>query len=995
MASLLLVDGNHWNLPTISQGIVFLASIISATVYIFAKALLSRRPVDKNGNVIPDGPIGLPILGSFPFLTHYPELTLDYWAKKFGPLYSVWLGNQLFVIVSDPQVVKDLMVTNGAIFSSRKEMFLKSQTIFAGRGITATPYNDRWRKHRRIAAGSLSSRAVDEYNHVLDYEATVLVQELYKYGKAGAAPVNPQPHAGRCSLNNMLTIVFGIRTDTLEHPLVGRALMLSREFMNTTGPVSNLIDFVPFLQRLPNYMTTRGKKLHAGLIETYGGLLNDIEAKLNRDEAVPDCLAKTMILTKEEEQLDHVDMAILASAFMIGGVETTASIMQWFSALIPAYPDIQAKAHAELDRVVGRDRLPTVEDEKDLPYIHAIIKEVERCHNPFWLGTPHVNTEDVTYRGHFIPKDTVIVMNTYTMHHNPQRYPDPHTFDPERYVNDHTTAAESANLADPYQRDHWMFGVGRRICPGIIVADREVYLAISRMLWAFNMEEIPSEPIDLKEYDEGLIVALGAYLFFRTLGGLPLPPGPRGYFFLGVKHLLRTSERWKLYHAWAQELESSIISFRVYNRQIIVLNDVTAVHDLLEKRANLYSDRPQSWMYHEVCDRKKSIFNISSLDPRHKQYRRLLKTSLNVRATQGLWPLIQAELDTLLDGFSDSPRKYEKHIRRNAAAVIMKITYGYTVTSDDPFIEVAEEASKISGLATAPGRWLVDYYPIIRFIPSFFPGTGWKRQGEAWRQRLDALSGVPHAWVKEQMATGDFTESFTSRHLRPNGTGTVGTEEEDIIKWCAGGLYAGAGDTTVSALLSFLMLMAVHPTVQLKVQDELASVVGNDHIPHPSDLNKLTYLNAVMKEVLRFAPVANLVKPALPHKVTEEDEYKGYRIPKGATVIANVWAIMHDPQMYPNPFQFNPERFTSLELKDISTALTRAQPDPMAYAFGFGRRTCPGSHLAETSMLLTMAGILAKFNVSLPGGQPVPEFEFTSGITSHIKLFDIDITPRV
>ena len=82
--------------------------------------------------------------GSFPFLTRYPELTLDYWAKKFGDMYSIWLGNQLFVVVSDPKIIKDLMVTNGAVFSSRKEMFIKSQTIFKGRGITATPYNERW-----------------------------------------------------------------------------------------------------------------------------------------------------------------------------------------------------------------------------------------------------------------------------------------------------------------------------------------------------------------------------------------------------------------------------------------------------------------------------------------------------------------------------------------------------------------------------------------------------------------------------------------------------------------------------------------------------------------------------------------------------------------------------------------------------------------------------------------------------------------------------------
>jgi hypothetical protein len=121
--------------------------------------------VDKNGNKIPRGPRGWPVLGqyipctsvrfehfinvryaegSLLSLSHYPELTLDFWAKKYGKLYSLWLGNQLFIIVSSPAVARDLMVVNGHVFSSRKEMFIKSKTVFVGRGITATPYNDRW-----------------------------------------------------------------------------------------------------------------------------------------------------------------------------------------------------------------------------------------------------------------------------------------------------------------------------------------------------------------------------------------------------------------------------------------------------------------------------------------------------------------------------------------------------------------------------------------------------------------------------------------------------------------------------------------------------------------------------------------------------------------------------------------------------------------------------------------------------------------------------------
>ncbi|KAK8008781.1 cytochrome P450 [Apiospora marii] len=93
---------------------------------------------------VPKGPRGLPILGSFPFLTHYPELTLSRWAQKFGPLYSIWLGNQHVVVISSAEVAKDLLVANGSIFSSRKEMYIKSQHILAGRGITTTPYNDTW-----------------------------------------------------------------------------------------------------------------------------------------------------------------------------------------------------------------------------------------------------------------------------------------------------------------------------------------------------------------------------------------------------------------------------------------------------------------------------------------------------------------------------------------------------------------------------------------------------------------------------------------------------------------------------------------------------------------------------------------------------------------------------------------------------------------------------------------------------------------------------------
>ncbi|KAF9728507.1 hypothetical protein PMIN01_13335 [Paraphaeosphaeria minitans] len=475
------------------------------------------------------------VLGSFLSLKRYPERTLHRWAKYYGPIYSVWLGNQLFVIVSEPGIAKGLMATHGAVFSDRKEMFIKSQTVLVGRGITASPYSKRWRKHRRIASLWLSRKAVESYTHVLDFEATDMISHLHRDCGNGMADVNPQVYADQCSLNNMLTITFSFRTDSAHHPMVALALRLSREFMNITGPVSNLVDFVPILQRLPSSMRCRARTLHSELVNVYGGLIKEIAEKMQAGGEVQDCLVKTMLLRKEKEALDELDVTMLASAFIIGGIETTASVMQWFTALIPAHPHVQTRAQEELDRVVGRDRLPTVEDEANLPYCSAIVKEVERCHNPFWLGTPHMANRDSVYGEHLIPKGTVVVLNTWTMHHDPERWGSPMEFAPDRYANEQLHSSASAKLPNPKERDHWIFAAGRRICPGMLVAEREIRLTVSRMLWAFDTHPIAGKPIDLNEYD-------------GESGRSPMPfevrLRPR---FPGVRKILEEeSERWRI-----------------------------------------------------------------------------------------------------------------------------------------------------------------------------------------------------------------------------------------------------------------------------------------------------------------------------------------------------------------------------------------------------------------------------------------------------------------
>lgn len=161
-----------------------------------------------------------------------------------------------------------------------------------------------------------------------------------------------------------------------------------------------------------------------------------------------------------------------------------------------------------------------------------------------------------------------------------------------------------------------------------------------------------------------------------------LPPGPKGNFFTGVKDQI-SSTPWKTYVQWAEYYKSRvlspctppdvltinqylgpIISFWVYNQRIIVLNDHKSVRELLDRRANIYSDRPKSWMFHELCGRGKSVFNISSLDSRHSKYRKLMQHELSGRAIREYHSLLESEADIFVESLTKEPHAFQQHLRR-------------------------------------------------------------------------------------------------------------------------------------------------------------------------------------------------------------------------------------------------------------------------------------------------------------------------------------------
>lgn len=152
------------------------------------------------------------------------------------------------------------------------------------------------------------------------------------------------------------------------------------------------------------------------------------------------------------------------------------------------YPEVQRKAQEHIDSVVGPGRPPTMDDEPNLPYMLSLMKETLRWMPTTILGAvPHAATAADSYKGYVIPAGAGVMNNVWAINMDPERSPNPRKFDPSRYEDDHLGLYDSASNPDGAKRDHFTFGAGRRICPGIHVAERSLFLAMSRLLWAFDI----------------------------------------------------------------------------------------------------------------------------------------------------------------------------------------------------------------------------------------------------------------------------------------------------------------------------------------------------------------------------------------------------------------------------------------------------------------------------------------------------------------------------
>ncbi|KAH8994455.1 cytochrome P450 [Lactarius akahatsu] len=498
---------------------------------------------------------------------------------------------------------------------------------------------------------------------------------------------------------------------------------------------------------------------------------------------------------------------------------------------------------------------------------------------------------------------------------------------------------------------------------------------------------------------DSLALSTFLYLLFafrdhRRRRGSPYPPGPPSWPIIGNLLDVPKLSPWFLKYGKI-DLSSccDVICLQVFGQAVVVLCSPTAIKDLLERRGELYADRMPFPIFEPELMGVEWFLPHSRLGKYWREGRKLLDRSFRPSAIALHRGLIEEKTRVFLGQLLATPNAFREHIELLQGKIVMRLTYGYDLKDNDDMLVPPRGVVNITKQFMLPGAALVNDLPFLRHLPSWVPWFKYEPLVSQCRELAWRTKNEPFDFVRNSMRAGTAVPSLATEYLQEADllSDLDSQPRMQDIKDLLGSLFIAGSDTTTAAMYSLFLALILYPEVQKRAQAELDAVSSRDRLPTYDDKPRLPYIEAMSKELMRW----QMVTPLGPHATTDDDFYRGYFIPKGAAVITNGWAVLHNPELYPDPEAFNPDRF----LNEDGTF----RDDPMIpLAFGAGRRICPARHFVDTTLFIVTASVLSVFNVTkakdkdgndIPVAVP-PLESILPDIAIQLPKFGCSITPR-
>ncbi|XP_027173857.1 trans-cinnamate 4-monooxygenase-like [Coffea eugenioides] len=444
---------------------------------------------------LPPGPIPVPIFGNWLQVgddLNHRNLT-DY-AKKFGEIFLLRMGQRNLVVVSSPELAKDVLHTRSITFGSRTRNVVFD--IFTGKGqdMVFTVYGEHWRKMRRIMTVTFfTNKVVQQYRHGWEAEVARVVEDVKKNPESSTNGIVLRRRLQLMMYNNMYRIMFDYRFESEDDPLFNKLKALNGERSRLAQSFEyNYGDFIPILRPFLRGYLKICKEVKERRLQLFKDNFVDERKKLasttSMDSNSLKCAIDHILEAQQKGEINEDNVLYIVENINVAAIETTLWSIEWGIAELVNHPQVQRKLRQEIDTVLGPGVQITEPDTHKLQYLQAVVKETLRLRMAVPLLVPHMNLNEAKLGGYDIPAESKILVNAWWLANNPENWRKPEEFRPERFLEEESKVDANGN-----DFRYLPFGVGRRSCLGIILALPILAITLGSLVENFELLPPPGQ----------------------------------------------------------------------------------------------------------------------------------------------------------------------------------------------------------------------------------------------------------------------------------------------------------------------------------------------------------------------------------------------------------------------------------------------------------------------------------------------------------------------